>query len=207
MFISSGVCNRVWEILYDFYGLVFSSYWVKDTYFGITCRPSEGKVNRKGRKMYRDGLDRFKKAQSLEPFSVSASSAAKNVSASKAANSLVQSFQTQNSSLNHIQHQHQVAPKPAGSEAATPVPHTTQIGGGQSTWQPPDWAIEPRPRVFFLEVIKDGEVIDQINLEKRKLIFGRQIQTCDLVLDHQSVSRQHAAVVPHRNGRFVPYYS
>ncbi|XP_074581160.1 protein phosphatase 1 regulatory inhibitor subunit PPP1R8 homolog [Curcuma longa] len=150
--------------------------------------------------MYRDGLDRFKKAQSLEPFSVSASSAAKNVSASKAANSLVQSFQTQNSSLNHIQHQHQVAPKPAGSEAATPVPHTTQIGGGQSTWQPPDWAIEPRPRVFFLEVIKDGEVIDQINLEKRKLIFGRQIQTCDLVLDHQSVSRQHAAVVPHRNG-------
>ncbi|KAG6522810.1 hypothetical protein ZIOFF_019965 [Zingiber officinale] len=150
--------------------------------------------------MYRGGLDRFKKSQSLEPFSVSASSAAKNGSASKAANSLVQSFQTQNSSLNHIQHQHQVAPMSVGSEAATPVPHTTQIGGGQSTWQPPDWAIEPRPRVFFLDVIKDGEVIDQINLEKKKHIFGRQIQTCDFVLDHQSVSRQHAAVVPHRNG-------
>lgn len=35
--------------LYDFYGLVFSSYWVfiKDAYLGITCRPSEGKVKKK----------------------------------------------------------------------------------------------------------------------------------------------------------------
>jgi hypothetical protein len=27
------------------------------------------------------------------------------------------------------------------------------------------------------------------------------VLACDFVLDHQSVSRQHAAVIPHRNGR------
>jgi nuclear inhibitor of protein phosphatase 1 len=77
----------------------------------------------------------------------------------------------------------------------------TQVGGGQSTWQPPDWAIEPRPGVYYLEVLKDGEVLDRISLDRRRHIFGRQIHTCDFVLDHQSVSRQHAAVIPHKNGR------
>ncbi|WOL17505.1 nuclear inhibitor of protein phosphatase 1 [Canna indica] len=151
--------------------------------------------------MYRGGLDRFKKAQSLEPFSVSVNSASKSASsAPKATNSLGPSFQTQNSNLNHLQRQQHVSSKPAGPEAVVPAPHTTQIGGGQSTWQPPDWAIEPRAGVYYLEVMKDGEVIDRIDLEKRRHIFGRQIPTCDFVLDHQSVSRQHAAVVPHKNG-------
>lgn len=49
-------------------------------------------------------------------------------------------------------------------------------------------------------MLKDGEVLDRINLDKRRHIFGRQVPTCDFVLDHQSVSRQHAAVVPHKNG-------
>ncbi|KAI4311841.1 hypothetical protein MLD38_036704 [Melastoma candidum] len=57
-----------------------------------------------------------------------------------------------------------------------------------------------KPGVYFLEVLKDGEVLDKIYLDKRRQIFGRQLQTCDFVLDHQSVSRQHAAVVPHKDG-------
>ncbi|RWW29359.1 hypothetical protein BHE74_00027110 [Ensete ventricosum] len=154
--------------------------------------------------MYRGGLDRFKKAQSLEPFSVTLNSSSKSASAPKATHTFAQSFQTpQNSSVNYVQQQHHVASKSTGPEAVLPVAHTTQIGGGQSTWQPPDWAIEPRPGVYYLEVVKDGEVIDQINLEKRRHIFGRQIPTCDFVLDHHSVSRQHAAVVPHKNGRLT----
>lgn len=140
----------------------------------------------------RAGLDRFKKAQSLEPFSVTLNSLSKTAaqSAPKAAP------QPQSS-------QHQVSLKPVVAESGpsgAPTQQATQVGGAQSTWQPPDWAIEPLPGVYYLEVLKDGEVLDQINLDKRRHIFGRQFQTCDFVLDHQSVSRQHAAVVPHKNG-------
>lgn len=141
----------------------------------------------------RSGLDRFKKAQSSEPFSVT--STTKNNSVPATVNP---SFHPQTST------------KPVGPDVAlaassntsssVPAQPVTQIGGGQSTWQPPDWAMEPRPGVYYLEVLKDGKVLDQINLDKRRHIFGRQIPTCEFVLDHSSVSRQHAAVVPHKNG-------
>ncbi|XP_010252839.1 PREDICTED: nuclear inhibitor of protein phosphatase 1-like [Nelumbo nucifera] len=155
----------------------------------------------------RAGLDRFKKAQSIEPFSVTLNSAPKTSTQSAAktsTHSSISSFQPQPSDLQtQFQHQHHQPQRPVGHEqtvsavAAQPV---TQVGGGQSTWQPPDWAIEPRPGVFYLDVLKDGEVIGRINLDKRRHIFGRQFPMCDFVLDHQSVSRQHAAVVPHKNG-------
>ncbi|KAK4371536.1 hypothetical protein RND71_011011 [Anisodus tanguticus] len=143
----------------------------------------------------RTGLDRFKKAQTLEPFQVSANSAAKPA------------LQPTTKAITHQQTQY-VNPQPAlqksvaaDATTSTVTTHHVTHGGGQSTWQPPDWAIEPRPGVYYLEVIKDGEVLDQINLDKRRHIFGRQFHTCDFVLDHQSVSRQHAAVVTHKNGR------
>lgn len=157
----------------------------------------------------RAGLDRFKKAQTLEPFSVTANSAAKSASQSSSKpvtqHTSVLNSQSQ-SSLSQTQYQHQlhVTQKPEVPEAAPLVgqaPQVTQVGGGQSTWQPPDWAIEPRSGVYYLEVLKDGEVLDRINLDRRRHIFGRQVHTCDFVLDHQSVSRQHAAVIPHKNGR------
>ncbi|XP_017697135.2 protein phosphatase 1 regulatory inhibitor subunit PPP1R8 homolog [Phoenix dactylifera] len=150
--------------------------------------------------MYRGGLDRFKKAQSLEPFSVSLNSASKTALASKEAHPPVQPLQPQNSHITHTQHQQHITSKPTGPDAVVPAPQATQVGGGQSTWQPPDWAIGPRPGIYYLEVLKDGEVIDKINLDKRRHIFGRQFTACDFVLDHPSVSRQHAAVVPHKNG-------
>ncbi|CAL9241529.1 unnamed protein product [Arabidopsis halleri] len=106
----------------------------------------------------RSGLDRFKKSETSEPFSVSAN------------------------------------PPPAV------VQHSSAALSGQSNWHPPDWAIEPRAGVYSLEVVKDGQILDRIHLDRRSHIFGRQHQTCDFVLDHQSVSRQHAAVVPHKNG-------
>lgn len=162
----------------------------------------------------RSGLDRFKKAQSLEPFSVTPGSAPKPTAqpAAKVVSHSTNSYsQPQTSNLKaqyqNVQNQHQVSQKPVGLDvvpAVAPTQNVTQVGGGQSTWQPPDWAIEPRPGVHYLEVLKDGEVLDRINLDKRKHIFGRQYHTCDYVLDHQSVSRQHAAVVPHKNGRYVP---
>ncbi|CAH9133771.1 unnamed protein product [Cuscuta epithymum] len=152
----------------------------------------------------RTGLDRFKKAQTLEPFSVGTSSSASKTNTHAATKPAVQSLAAYSQSqISHQQPQHSNQQKTEETNLLLPVvptQHVTQVGGGQSTWKPPDWAIEPRPGVYYLEVIKDGEVLDQINLDKRRHIFGRQFHTCDIVLDHQSVSRQHAAVVPHKNG-------
>ncbi|GAB4826448.1 hypothetical protein Ancab_033343 [Ancistrocladus abbreviatus] len=148
----------------------------------------------------RTGLERFKKAQSLEPFSVTANSAA-NKTSQTASKPVAHPHASNSYSSTLLQHQ-QLPQKPASDvvPSVPPAPQITQVGGGQSTWQPPDWAIEPRPGVYYLEVLKDGEILDRINLDKRRHIFGRQFPTCDFVLDHQSVSRQHAAVIPHKNG-------
>lgn len=147
----------------------------------------------------RAGLDRFKKAQALEPFAVTP-----KTSSQPSPKAVTQSHAPQATHYGQVQSQSPLFHKPAVDAAAsvpcTVTPHITQVGGGQSTWQPPDWAIEPRPGVYYLEVLKDSEVLDRINLDKKKHIFGRQFHTCDFVLDHQSVSRQHAAVVPHKNG-------
>ncbi|KAG8087078.1 hypothetical protein GUJ93_ZPchr0010g7288 [Zizania palustris] len=155
--------------------------------------------------MYRGGLDRFKKAQALEPFSVQSNSTTKNASvASRTAKAPpAPLILPQNSHLGTSQsHQSPQGAnlRVAGQEAGVPGHVGTQVGGGQSAWQPPDWAIVPCLGVYYLEVLKDGEVIDRINLEKKRHIFGRQVPACDFVLDHQSVSRQHAAIVPHKNG-------
>ncbi|XP_022927131.1 protein phosphatase 1 regulatory inhibitor subunit PPP1R8 homolog [Cucurbita moschata] len=155
----------------------------------------------------RSGLDRFKKAQTLEPFSVTVNSTSHDSAQSSGKEGiqpLVQYSQSRSSHFQSIdQHQSHDSKKLTGPEAGPLVGQTqqsTQVGGSQSTWQPPDWAIEPRAGVYYLEVLKDGEVIDRINLDRRRHIFGRQFHTCDFVLDHQSVSRQHAAVIPHKNG-------
>lgn len=155
----------------------------------------------------RAGLDRFKKAQTTEPFSVASNSAPKPTmqpAISKAISHPKDSFSQPQVSHQQTQYQnqHHVSQKPVVPDVG-PVgsaQHVTQVGGGQSTWQPPDWAIEPRPGVYYLDVLKDGEVLDRVNLDKRRHIFGRQFHACDFVLDHQSVSRQHAAVIPHKNG-------
>ncbi|CAM0910526.1 unnamed protein product [Alopecurus aequalis] len=154
--------------------------------------------------MYRSGLDRFKKAEALEPFSVQQSGSGAKGAATAAKVQPAPLVPPQRSShLGTSQSPH--APQSAGLSmtgqvAEAPGPAGTQLGGGQSTWQPPDWAIEPRPGVYYLEVLKDGDAIDRINLDKKRHIFGRQVPACEFVLDHQSVSRQHAAVVPHKNG-------
>ncbi|XP_029128297.1 protein phosphatase 1 regulatory inhibitor subunit PPP1R8 homolog [Cajanus cajan] len=149
------------------------------------------------------GLDRFKKAQTLEPFSVSVNSSSRNgVQPSSKVVGHSSTWPPQSQASAHQSQEH-ASQKTVGVEAAPLLgqnQQATQVGGGQSTWQPPDWAIEPRPGVFYLEVLKDGQVLDRINLDRRRNLFGRQIQTCDFVLDHQSVSRQHAAVIPHKNG-------
>lgn len=48
---------------------------------------------------------------------------------------------------------------------------------------------------FYLEVLKDGKIIDTIQLDRNVTTFGRQPDAVDVILDHQSVSRKHATLV------------
>ncbi|GAB2224752.1 hypothetical protein Droror1_Dr00005522 [Drosera rotundifolia] len=165
--------------------------------------------------MYRRaGLERFKKAQSSEPFSVSINLSANRRPQTETKPGIHPTVANSYSQTSHQLHRYQhplpqrpqhVPPKPSSDAApsGSPALQVTQVGGSQSAWKPPDWAIEPRPCVNYLEVLKDGQVLDRVSLDKRRHIIGRQFPMCDFVLDHPSISRQHAALVPHEGGRSV----
>lgn len=57
----------------------------------------------------------------------------------------------------------------------------------------PEWSKAPSQH-FFLEVLKDGSIIDQLDVTKKgAYMFGR-IDLCDFVLEHPTISRFHAVL-------------
>ncbi|GFZ19010.1 SMAD/FHA domain-containing protein [Actinidia rufa] len=63
----------------------------------------------------------------------------------------------------------------------------------------PEWSGPPRHN-FFLEVLKDGSIIDQLDVyEKGAYMFGR-VDLCDFVLEHPTISRFHTVLQFKRNG-------
>lgn len=63
-----------------------------------------------------------------------------------------------------------------------------------SKFEIPSWASPPSGTLRF-DVMKDGVKIDTVDMGKKKCFrVGRQEEN-DLVLDHLSISRQHAAIV------------
>ncbi|OQR85054.1 hypothetical protein ACHHYP_12403 [Achlya hypogyna] len=67
----------------------------------------------------------------------------------------------------------------------------------------PRWAGVPtRSNVKgFLEVVKDGAVIDKVLIGQQACtVVGRNGDVCDLELAHETISRQHAAIVHTKNG-------
>ncbi|CAI5483687.1 unnamed protein product [Closterium sp. Yama58-4] len=99
----------------------------------------------------RYNLDRFKKAQSSDPFGIGETRA-------------------------------------AALEKSSAASQATVVAAGRATG------------VYSLEVLKDGVSAGSIPLDKKRSLFGRQTTTCDYVLEHPSLSRQHAAVVHRKNG-------
>ncbi|KAL5974413.1 hypothetical protein ACLOJK_031078 [Asimina triloba] len=68
---------------------------------------------------------------------------------------------------------------PTAAPSAAAVPYTI-----------PPWSDRP-PHHFSLEVLKDGAIIDELDLsQKGAYMFGR-IDLCDFVLEHPTVSRFH----------------
>lgn len=54
----------------------------------------------------------------------------------------------------------------------------------------PEWGSSPPPDYKF-EVLKSGKIISNVPINKSYVVFGR-LQTCDVPLEHPSVSRYHA---------------
>ena len=74
------------------------------------------------------------------------------------------------------------------------------------TYKLPGWA--QRPRVALrLRVFKDQEELDSIELSDKALLFGRKVPNAPargtLRLEHDSISREHAAIVHDFTGKTV----
>lgn len=61
----------------------------------------------------------------------------------------------------------------------------------------PSWSGAPAPETIaaVFRVVKNGSEIDKIKLGKANLVFGRKPDMCDIVLDHPTISRRHAAIL------------
>ena len=74
--------------------------------------------------------------------------------------------------------------------SAPPLPYTV-----------PHWSGDPGGQPFSLSVIKNGRIIEEIDIsQKPYVVFGR-LPSCDVQFEHPSVSRYHAVLqyLPHRN--------
>ncbi|KAJ0986792.1 hypothetical protein J5N97_005148 [Dioscorea zingiberensis] len=68
----------------------------------------------------------------------------------------------------------------------------------------PPWS-EPPGHPFFLEVLKDGTIIQQLDVSgKGAYMFGR-IDLCDFVLEHPTISRFHAVLQFKKDGEAFLY--
>ncbi|GAB2210748.1 hypothetical protein Drorol1_Dr00016031 [Drosera rotundifolia] len=75
-------------------------------------------------------------------------------------------------------------PNQSDNKIPTPIPIPYTI---------PPWSDAPA-HPFYLEVLKDGTIIDQLDVaEKGAYMFGR-VESCDFVLEHPTISRFHAVL-------------
>ena len=61
-------------------------------------------------------------------------------------------------------------------------------------YKPPSWSTKPK-FPFSLEVLKDGVIVEKIDISKLDhYLCGKRPDLCDVVLQHESISRQHAVL-------------
>lgn len=83
-----------------------------------------------------------------------------------------------------------------------PPPHPPQTEEKVQSFKEPEWTAEPTYTEARLEVFKSDEKIDTVPLGAKKyIVFGRSPEVCDVLLDHTSISRKHAAIVHHTSGK------
>lgn len=65
-------------------------------------------------------------------------------------------------------------------------------------FETPSWATEPTEE-YSLEVLKEGCIVGVIPLSDKPVhIIGRNGDVCDVVFEHQTVSRVHAVTLVRR---------
>ncbi|KAJ8289245.1 hypothetical protein COCON_G00019040 [Conger conger] len=63
----------------------------------------------------------------------------------------------------------------------------------------PSWAGKPPPGLH-LDVVKGDKLVEKLIIDEKKYyLFGRNPDMCDFIIDHQSCSRVHAALVYHKH--------
>ncbi|CAI8591992.1 unnamed protein product [Vicia faba] len=88
-------------------------------------------------------------------------------------------------------------PPPLFHSTDTQTPKPSQ--GIAVPYKIPAWSSAPCHE-FYLEVLKDGSIIDKFNVhEKGAYMFGR-LDLCDFVLEHPTISRFHAVMQFKRRG-------
>ncbi|RCV21251.1 hypothetical protein SETIT_4G124100v2 [Setaria italica] len=103
-------------------------------------------------------------------------------------------------------------PNPSGAssgdtemeEAAAPPAERQKQQRPRAPYVIPEWSAAP-DHPFFLEVLKDGTIVDQLDVAKKgAYMFGR-IDMCDFVLEHPTVSRFHAVLQFRNDGKVFLY--
>jgi len=88
--------------------------------------------------------------------------------------------------------------------AKKPVSSSTPKVAAADAYTPPLWSAPPEHK-FELEVLKDGKIVETVDVSKRtNYIFGRQ-PDCDVVVNHLSISRRHC-VLQYREGGDIFLY-
>ncbi|KAF8723741.1 hypothetical protein HU200_021713 [Digitaria exilis] len=89
-------------------------------------------------------------------------------------------------------------------EAAAPAAERQRQQRPRAPYVIPEWSAAP-DHPFFLEVLKDGAIVDQLDVSKKgAYMFGR-IDMCDFVLEHPTVSRFHAVLQFRNDGKVFLY--
>ncbi|CAK7335223.1 unnamed protein product [Dovyalis caffra] len=97
-----------------------------------------------------------------------------------------------------------MAPPPFKNPNSTPRETSTEQEKTKSKnpsvpYTIPEWSAPPCHK-FSLEILKDGSIIDQLDVcHKGAYMFGR-VELCDFILEHSTISRFHAVLQFKRNG-------
>lgn len=89
-------------------------------------------------------------------------------------------------------------------EAAPPPAEQRSQQRPRAPYAIPEWSAAPS-HPFSLEVLKDGTIVEQLDVSKKgAYMFGR-IDMCDFVLEHPTVSRFHAVLQFRNDGKVFLY--
>ncbi|KAF9097289.1 Kanadaptin [Mortierella sp. AD031] len=107
-------------------------------------------------------------------------------------------------------------PQPSGKPNSTDADRSTQQPNKGSApsgpppnapplkYQKPAWSGYPNQQ-FFFEVIKNGVLVDKIQLPNKEFLTIGRLPMCDLEMEHPSLSRYHAVIQFKSNGETFIY--